>query len=188
MSAPAKKAADAPAPAGPPRRNLLAAMAAGGFGLVAGIMAIVPGGWAFISPLLKKRDTAVRWIRVAMLDAVPADGLPHRFPIIEERVDAWNRYPPEPVGAVYLTRTGATPSPQCFTADCPHLGCSVDFKSDQNEYKCPCHASGFALDGHVLFGPSPRPLDSLSVELRNGNEIWVRFEKFRSGIAEKIAQ
>ncbi len=28
---------------------------------------------------------------------------------------------------------------------------------------------------------SPRDLDSLEVEIRNGAEVWVRFEKFRTG-------
>ncbi len=45
---------------------------------------------------------------------------------------------------------------------CTHLGCSVNWKADRNEFVCPCHDAQFALDGTVRGGPPPRPLDAFS--------------------------
>ena len=45
---------------------------------------------------------------------------------------------------------------------CTHLGCSVGWKADRQEFVCPCHDAQFALDGTVRGGPPPRPLDSYS--------------------------
>ena len=45
---------------------------------------------------------------------------------------------------------------------CTHLGCSVSWKDDRQEFICPCHDAQFGLDGKVRGGPPPRPLDSFS--------------------------
>jgi menaquinol-cytochrome c reductase iron-sulfur subunit len=34
--------------------------------------------------------------------------------------------------------------------------------------------------------PSPRGLDDLVVEIRNGTEVWVKFQNFRAGTHDKI--
>ena len=44
------------------------------------------------------------------------------------------------------------------------------------------------VDGKKLYGPSPRDLDTLKVEIRDGGEVYVRFERFRGGIAEKVPE
>ena len=43
-------------------------------------------------------------------------------------------------------------------------------------------------DGKILDpkSPSPRGLDDLPVEIRNGGEVWVTFQNFRAGVHEKI--
>jgi menaquinol-cytochrome c reductase iron-sulfur subunit len=54
---------------------------------------------------------------------------------------------------------------------CTHLGCSVGWKEDRQEFVCPCHDAQFGLDGSVLGGPPPRPLDSFSgdrLKIENG--------------------
>ncbi|MEX0611952.1 MAG: hypothetical protein WD229_07510, partial [Pirellulales bacterium] len=59
----------------------------------------------------------------------------------------------------------------------------------EDRFECPCHESAFAKDGQKLFGPSLRGLDPLEVKLVNDNgtqEIWVEFQRFRSGVAERI--
>ena len=45
------------------------------------------------------------------------------------------------------------------------------------------------LDGSLVAGarsPSPRALDGLEVELREGSEVWVKFQNFEAGKATKI--
>jgi menaquinol-cytochrome c reductase iron-sulfur subunit len=47
-----------------------------------------------------------------------------------------------------------------LSSKCTHLGCTVNWKPDRNEFVCPCHDAQFSIDGKVLGGPPPRPLDS----------------------------
>lgn len=55
---------------------------------------------------------------------------------------------------------------------CPHLACPVYFEVDRGRLECPCHEGGFELEtGHVLYGPPPRPLDVIELEMRDG-ELW----------------
>lgn len=37
---------------------------------------------------------------------------------------------------------------------CPHLGCGLIFNEVELTWDCPCHASRFNIDGHVITGPS----------------------------------
>ncbi len=45
---------------------------------------------------------------------------------------------------------------------CPHLGCTVEAKSDG--FACPCHGSRFDPQGGLLRGPAARPLTALRVD------------------------
>jgi menaquinol-cytochrome c reductase iron-sulfur subunit len=171
------------------RRPFIVRFLAGAIGAVVGLVPLVAGAIVFLNPLRKAGADGKR-ILVANLNAVPPDGQPYRFQIIDERIDAWNLYPPGPVGAVYLIRDKADAKPVAFSAVCPHLGCSVDFLSNKDQFKCPCHNSSWELDGVRIRPetcPSPRDLDSLDVDVQ-GNDIYVYYQKFRSGISRKVPE
>jgi cytochrome b6-f complex iron-sulfur subunit len=51
---------------------------------------------------------------------------------------------------------------------CTHLGCSVPWEQNQNEFVCPCHASAFDRRGDVLNPPAPRALDLFPVIIEEG--------------------
>lgn len=168
------------------RRKFLQSAAAAVLG---GAALFVPAGVGlavFLDPLRARRD-ATGWSQVTRLAALPADGLPRRFTVVADRVNAWNKTPAVPVGAVYLRRTGET-AVQAFNVVCPHAGCLVDYAPTRGGFLCPCHNSTFAVDGRVNdpASPSPRGLDELEVEIRNDGEVWVRFQNFRTGVRDKI--
>jgi menaquinol-cytochrome c reductase iron-sulfur subunit len=73
-----------------------------------------------------------------------------------------------------------------YSPICPHLGCRYDWDSGNDQFVCPCHGSVFSLDGKVLAGPSPRPLDTLPTQIENG-ELYVEWEHFKIGIPTKEA-
>ena len=55
---------------------------------------------------------------------------------------------------------------------CTHLTCPVYYSKPHNRLECPCHEGGFDVQtGNVLYGPPPRPLDRVEIEVRNG-EVW----------------
>ncbi len=60
-----------------------------------------------------------------------------------------------------------------ISAVCTHLGCTPDWKSSENKFKCPCHGSGYDSDGVNFEGPAPRPMDRAHVELDAEGQIVV---------------
>lgn len=152
------------------------------------VVPAVSGLLVFLNPLRRRGQAAAGdAVRVAALRALPENGEPRKFPVLATRVDAWNRTPNVPVGAVYLRKVGPN-EVKAFNVACPHAGCFVDFRADKNHYLCPCHNSSFSLDGRVLDpkSPSPRPLDELPVEIRGDGEVWVKFQNFRAGTKDRI--
>jgi menaquinol-cytochrome c reductase iron-sulfur subunit len=135
-------------------------------GAITVLTPLAAGLAAFFSPLRRKATSAT--VRVALLEQVPDDGLPRTFPVLADRVDAWNRYPAQRIGAVYLVRNKGDAAPMAFTAKCPHAGCFIGYTPGEDAFKCPCHTSAFNLDGTRVRGDaevSPRDMDELEVEL-----------------------
>jgi menaquinol-cytochrome c reductase iron-sulfur subunit len=116
-------------------------------------------------------------------------GAPRSFAVIDEREDAWVKYPREPIGSVWLVRQppGAKPEVVAFTTECPHLGCAVNLTADGKSFLCPCHTSAFDLAGKRLNDVPPRGMDTLEVELTAGDDpdVLVKFQRFRTQEKEK---
>ena len=151
--------------------------------------ALVPAaaGLTVILDPLRQRAGGAEFIRVASLDAIPADGVPRKFPVLANKVDAWTKSPNVPVGAVYISRAGEKDL-KVLNVVCPHAGCFVDFVAEKKGYFCPCHNSLFAVDGKIADpkSPSPRDMDTLEFELRGGKEVWVKFRNYQAGHKEKV--
>ena len=62
-------------------------------------------------------------------------------------------------------------------ARCTHLGCTPDWKSSENKFKCPCHGSGYDSEGVNFEGPAPRPMDRAHVERSPDGQILVDVSK-----------
>lgn len=170
------------------RRGFLVKFAAGAIGVVLGIFPVAAGALTILDPLIGKKKTKGKKIRVATIEQLPDDGTPIRIPIVADLVDAWNREPNQPIGAVYLRKVGDQVI--AFNAICPHLGCFVGYTGGDNVFLCPCHTSAFELDGaRIKPSPSPRDLDKLVVDedrLADTGEIWIEFVNYYTGKEERI--
>ncbi len=175
------------------RRGFFSKLAAVFVGGLVGLVPIGAGVATLLDPLFRKSKSGT-FLKVASLDAVPADGIPRRFPVIADRRDAWNYYPNQPVGSIYLRRQPGQDRVEAYNAACPHVGCLVSFNQeagDEGLFQCPCHMSDFLPDGVRVAGdksPSPRDLDTLEVDqsrLKQG-EIWVDYKTFKTNTAEKV--
>lgn len=149
----------------------------------------VPGLAYILDPLGKRRGAAQTY-PLAKLSELEV-GQPRSFAIVDERQDAWVRYPKEPIGLVWLIRQppGAKEAVVAFTAECPHLGCAVNLSGDKTMFRCPCHDSAFTFDGKPENPIPPRGMDRLEVEPLAGDgdpTIRVKFERFQSQTQEKI--
>ena len=60
-----------------------------------------------------------------------------------------------------------------FSQKCTHRGCSVYYDPARSCLECPCHKGAFDLkSGDAMYGPPPRPLDLVSLQIRAGGEVW----------------
>jgi menaquinol-cytochrome c reductase iron-sulfur subunit len=162
------------------------ALLAGGTAL---LTPAVLGSVAFLNPL-RRKGPGGGFRKLATLGQIPKDGTPLRLAVLDERTDAWIRYPIDAVGAVFLRRTG-NDRVEALQTICPHLGCSITFQAsaEGGQFVCPCHQAHFDLNGKrtEADSQSPRNMDALEVEIRNRNEVWVKYETFIPGRAEKVA-
>jgi len=93
------------------------------------------------------------------------EGAPQEVVYYRTRVDGWKATKEKTTAWVVKN------SPQsaiAFNPQCPHLGCIYHWEDDRGAFKCPCHASAFALDGRVLAGPAPRALDRYDTRVEGG--------------------
>jgi Rieske Fe-S protein len=183
-------------PLPPRRRDLLKKFLAS---VIGGLVVAVPalaGLAVFFDPVRRKLKAdgnggalAGDFTDVAPLAAVPADGVPRKFQVLAERVDAWNHHPASPIGAVYLKRLKEAPDVVvAFNVLCPHANCFVEPVAG-GAFRCPCHNSAFNADGSIVKGHcvSPRGLDELDVD-PDGLEagvVRVKFQNFVAGKHEK---
>lgn len=172
---------------GAPRRNFLTAMGAVIAGGLAGVAPALAGVASIFDPL-RRSSGDQGLVMVTKLSVLPADGVPRKFTVTSDRRDAWTTYQDTPVGAVYLRRLPDSDEITALNVVCPHAGCFVNLAPTKEHFACPCHRSRFALNGTIddPASPSPRDMDELEVEVRNGDEVWVRFQNFQPGQEHKV--
>ena len=166
-------------PTGQRRQFLKQSLTVVGCSAAAGTLGIVA--------LRRRKDAeGVLLAPVTTLDAVPADGRPREFFVHANRLETWNELFGKPAGTVFLRRT-AEGVLKAFNGACPHAGCRVRFEAQRGGYLCPCHKSTFTVEGKLADPKSEalRGLDELRVEVRNETEVWVAFQDFFPGHAEK---
>jgi len=78
---------------------------------------------------------------------------------------------------------------------CPHLGCSVPWSPAFNGaavnfpgiigwFRCPCHGSTYSKAGIRVYGPAPRPMDTMRLTVNGDGSISVNTGQINSGAAD----
>ncbi len=202
MSADESASPDTSGESTPQSRRTAVQVLTGFLGLVLNLVPLTISGLFFLDPLLRRLrgndadDEAAatsEFVRLAVdTDAIPADGTPVAVTVVADQTDAWNRYKNVPIGSIWLRRT-SNGAITAFSSTCPHLGCSVDYRTSNNDFYCPCHTSAFDLDGQPRNEIPPRAMDELEVFTaidgrrdESGTELWVRYQEFRGGTDQKL--
>lgn len=82
-----------------------------------------------------------------------------------------------------------------FNAKCKHLGCGALWRNEAEGKKlvpvnlshdfivCPCHLGTYDIynSAKVMFGPPPQPLDQLKLQLVEGDQLQVKFTRYKYG-------
>jgi cytochrome b6-f complex iron-sulfur subunit len=137
------------------RRDLLN-LSLGTTGLLAGAAIFGPIAMYLAAPASER--TARGDLLVAGADAIPVNGA--RTKIIEGR-------------EFLIVRRDAT-NFHALARACTHSEvCLVDWDPKRRQLVCPCHRGIFDLNGNVVAGPPPRPLERRDVVVRDG-AVYVR--------------
>ena len=107
------------------------------------------------SPIWKK-DNPVR-TPVATLSEIPV-GIPSYVTYELRLRDGW--YVTTVSQGVWVVNKGSG-NISIFDPRCTHLNCPFYLDEKTQVFQCPCHDGKFDIDGNVVGGPPPRPLDSL---------------------------
>ena len=120
--------------------------------LITAALAFPAAAYLLIKP--KGQETS-DFIEVAEVDQLPP-GRPEEIVYRRVRVDGWKRM--DEKTTTWVVR-GKDSSVVAFAPSCTHLGCAYHWDDEIQNFLCPCHSTVFALDGSVVSGPAPRPLD-----------------------------
>jgi cytochrome b6-f complex iron-sulfur subunit len=78
------------------------------------------------------------------------------------------RFGNKPVLLVRLSETEW----KALSAVCTHLNCTVQYQEKTHQIWCACHNGFYDLNGKVVSGPPPKPLDEYAVRVR-GDEVVI---------------
>ena len=122
-----------------------------------------------ISPAAKTQAADI-WIPLGPLENYPI-GVPTLFTFTRTRVNGWektvNSY------GVYVVRYNETDH-KVFSNVCTHLSCRVNWREEPPDFHCPCHNGVFDIEGQVVAGPPPRPLDQYETKVEDGT-LYIHF-------------
>ena len=161
------------------RRSFLGALLALGSVFVGALLSIPLIRFALF-PLLR-RTTETETSPVGELSQFSSLTTPVMRTIQIEQVDGWRKAISEK--AVYVTKDNQG-QVRVLSSICPHLGCTVPWNKEKNQFICPCHGATFAADGTRISGPSLRGMDLLETSLQGG-QLLVRFQYFRQLVSDK---
>ena len=133
-------------------------------GTIMGAVLGLPGIGYLISPA-RSAQTTDDWVSLGPLDNYQI-GLPTRFNFTRSKINGWekttNSY------GVYVLRKDETDT-TVFSNVCTHLSCRVIWNEEPKQYICPCHDGRFGINGEIISGPQPRPLDTYETKVEEGN-------------------
>lgn len=152
-------------------RNDFVKVVTGLLGTLIGSVIALPAVGYFLGPVLNAQSAKDRDIEAGPLENYP-EGVPTLFNFNITKVNGWERTVNS--YGVYVLRRGE--EVKVFSNVCTHLSCRVKWRPEKNGYFCPCHDGYFDIDGGIISGPQPRPLDELAGEIREG-KLFILFSE-----------
>jgi menaquinol-cytochrome c reductase iron-sulfur subunit len=104
-------------------------------------------------------------------------GSPAEMSFQESRIDGWRVVTEKKTAWVVKYADNKIVA---FGPQCTHLGCAYHWDTPKKQFVCPCHNSFFSIEGQVLAGPAPRPLDQYATRIQN-NRLQVGALKVSTG-------
>ena len=163
----------------PARRSFLGVLLGAGAAGVGALLS-VPLIRLVLHPLLRV-TTPASWSDVGNVEEFSSAALPVKKLITVEQRDGWRKIVSEK--AIYVIKD-ANGQLGVLSSICTHLGCSVPWRPERNQFACPCHIGIFAADGKLLGGPPPRDMDRLESKVEDG-VLKAHYQYFRQLVKDK---
>ena len=147
-------------------------------GAIGGIITVAVGAPVIgylVDPALRA-GAKEAWIPIGKLDSIPIN-TPTPFSFTRTQVNGWERTGTSFGG--YIIRNSADPKDiLILSSRCTHLGCTVNWNANANEFLCPCHDAKFSREGKVLDGPPPKPLNQYNqFQVDAGGNLLIYFKE-----------
>jgi menaquinol-cytochrome c reductase iron-sulfur subunit len=143
------------------RRKFYIAAIYGLWSLIAAALSVPAAIYLLFPPKLRK---APEWVDAGDVSKLEA-GLPVEMVFRHNRVDGWKIQSEK--SSAWVVKL-ADSRLVAFGPQCTHLGCAYHWDENHNHFLCPCHSSIFNVDGTVISGPAPRPLDRYETKVDKG--------------------
>ena len=114
--------------------------------------------------LIKPKDQEANWLEIADVKQLGMEQ-PEQILYYRKRTDGWRKVVEKASAWVVRTKDNKVVA---YTPWCTHLGCAYHWENQEKSFVCPCHKSVFSMDGKVLSGPAPRPLDRYECKVEAG--------------------
>ena len=147
------------------RRNFYVGAIYGMMGAISAALGVPALIYLLFPPKAKKE---AEWIEVGDITRL-ASNSPVEMTFRRTRVDGWKVISEKSTAWVVKSADNKITA---FGPQCTHLGCAYHREEGKNEFLCPCHTSLFGIDGRVIAGPAPRPLDRYETKVE-GKKLLV---------------
>jgi Rieske Fe-S protein len=138
-------------------------------GTAMGVAIGVPSISYLLTPATKEQFTDA-WIPLGPLENFPV-GIPTLVSFVRTKENGWektvNSY------GVYVVRSEGD-EVTVLSNVCTHLSCRVNWEDTSQLFVCPCHDAAFDINGEIVHGPQPRPLDEYEYKIEEGN-LYIHF-------------
>jgi menaquinol-cytochrome c reductase iron-sulfur subunit len=134
-------------------------------GLMAAAMAVPAALYLAIKP--KSADDS-DWVEVTDFSQLKVN-TPTEVLYDRNRVDGWRKVMEK--SSAWVVRT-EDHNVVAYKPACTHLACAYHWENQANKFVCPCHGSEFSIEGKVLAGPAPRPLDRFLTKVE-GSKVMI---------------
>jgi len=132
-------------------------------GTVMGAIMGIPIIGYVIDPALKSQESD-EWISLGPLENYPI-GTPTPFSFTQTKVNGWERTTTS--YGLFVLRHSENDL-KILSNRCTHLSCRVSWNEEDQSYHCPCHDARFDIEGEVIYGPPPHPLDEYAHKVEEG--------------------
>lgn len=143
-------------------RKTFLGWAAAGLGGLIGLTLGGAGTGYVLSPAFQKKDED--WVDIGPAKAIKP-GKPTKVDFVVRKRDAWTTS--EKRSSAWVM-TGDGEHFMVYDPRCTHLGCPYRWDDARKQFLCPCHSAVFDVDGQVVSGPPPRPLDRYQTKVVGG--------------------